>query len=211
MSNHEIHQIKETIFLGIILDEHLSWLPHIDNVSRKVSKAIGILYKASFCLHQQALKTLYYCLVYPYLQYCLSVWGSTYSSNLNRLVLLQKKAVRIIARKKYDAHTAPIFVNLDMLKFNSIYCFQIAKILFQFKSNVLPAAFSSMFLQNDQVHDYSTRTCKQFHVPKIRTNIKKFSICYQGPKIFNSLPNEIRSANTLSSFSTKLYKFLVNQ
>ena len=63
LSNQEIHLVNETVFLGVVLDEHLTWLPRINNVTRKISKSIGIIYKASFCLPQQALKTLYYSLV----------------------------------------------------------------------------------------------------------------------------------------------------
>ena len=114
LSSQEIHQVNETVFLSVVLDEHLTRLPHINNVTRKISKSIGIIYKASFCLPQQALKTPYYSLVYPYIQYCVSVWGSTYPTNLNRLIVLHKKVVRIITRKPHDAHTDPIFKDLEM-------------------------------------------------------------------------------------------------
>ena len=92
LSNRDIIQVKETVFLGVTLDEHLTWIPHITNVARKVSKAVGVMYKASFCLSKRSLITLYYSLLYPYLQYCVSVWGSTYPSNLNRIFMLQKKS-----------------------------------------------------------------------------------------------------------------------
>ena len=91
LSNRDITQVKETVFLGVILDEHLTWIPHITNVARKVSKTVGVMYKASFCLSKRSLITLYYSLLYPYLQYCVSVWGSTYPSNLNRIFMLQKE------------------------------------------------------------------------------------------------------------------------
>jgi hypothetical protein len=81
--------VKEVVFLGVILDEHISWKPHISHVARKISKSIGIIYKASFCLSKTSLYKLYYSLVYPYIQYCIIVWGSTYQTNLNRIVLLQ--------------------------------------------------------------------------------------------------------------------------
>ena len=139
------NQWNETVFLGVVLDEHLTWLPHINNVTRKISKSIGIIYKASFCLPRQSLKTLYYSLVYPYIQYCVSVLGSTYPTNLNRLIVLQKKVVRIIARKPHDAHTDPIFKDLEILKFNCIYRFHVSKVLFQLKNNVLPSDFSAIF------------------------------------------------------------------
>ena len=73
IDNNVIERVKETVFLGVILDEHLSWKPHILGVSRKISKSIGIIYKSSFCLPKTSLRSLYYSLVYPYLTYCVSV------------------------------------------------------------------------------------------------------------------------------------------
>ena len=108
----------------------------------------------------------------------------------------------------FDAHTDPIFKDLQILKFNFIYRFHISKILFQVKNNLLPQAFTSMFSLNNQLHCYFKRTSKQFHIPKLRTNIKKISISYWGPKIFNSLPTDIQFSNTLSSFTRKLFTFL---
>ena len=55
LDNNKIDCVKETVFLGVILDEHLSWKPHILSVSRRVSKSIGIIYKSSFCLTQNFL------------------------------------------------------------------------------------------------------------------------------------------------------------
>ena len=109
------------MFLGVILDQSLNWKSHIHNVARKISKSIGIIYKASFCLNEAFLRTLYFSLVYPYLCYCVGVWGSTYPSNpLKRVVTLQKRAIRIISRSKFDAHTDPLFKELNMLKLDSI-------------------------------------------------------------------------------------------
>ena len=79
IDNNVIEQMKETVFLGVILNEHLSWKPHILSVSRKISKSIGIIYKSSFCLPKTSLCSLYYSLVYPYLTYCVLVGGSTYN------------------------------------------------------------------------------------------------------------------------------------
>ena len=67
IDNNTIDCVKEMVFLGVILDEHLSWKPHILSVSRKISKSIGIIYKSSFCLHKTSCHCLYYSLVYPYL------------------------------------------------------------------------------------------------------------------------------------------------
>ena len=75
IDNNAIERMKETVFLGVIRDEHLTWKPNILSVSRKLSKSIGIIYKSSFCLPKTSITSLYYSLVYPYLIYCVSVWG----------------------------------------------------------------------------------------------------------------------------------------
>ena len=108
----------EVVFLGVILDENLSWKPHILNVSRKISKSIGIIYKSNFCLSAVSLRTLYFSLVYPYLIYCITVWGSTCQTNLKRIITLQKKVIQIISNVPFDAHTDNLFRDHQILKFN---------------------------------------------------------------------------------------------
>ena len=109
MNDTKIDRVTKTLFWGVIIDECLTWKPHVQNLTRKISKCLGIIYKSSFCLNKISLCTLYYSLVYPYLYYCPCVWGLTYHSNLKHLVTFQKRAVRPISRSALDAHTDPIF------------------------------------------------------------------------------------------------------
>ena len=83
MNSLKMNQIKE-IFFGVILYESLSWKPHISQVARKISKSGRLIRKSSFCPTKSALCTLYYSLVFSYLQYCILVWGSTYPTHLWR-------------------------------------------------------------------------------------------------------------------------------
>ena len=133
--------MKETVFFGVILDEHLSWKPHILSVFRKISKSIGINCKSSFCLPKTSLHCLYYGLVYLYLIYCVSVWESTYQSNLSRVFILQKKIIRIISKVSFDSHTDVLFKEHGILKFFDIYFYQIGKFMYLFKKGLLPNYF----------------------------------------------------------------------
>ena len=208
LTSHAIERVKDIVFLGVILDENLTWKPHIAHVSRKISKSIGVIYKSSFCLSPSSLRTLYFSLIYPYLVYCISVWGSTYSSNLNRIFILQKKCIRIISKSSYDAHTEPLFKALRILKFADIYKFQVGKMMFLFRKGLLPSAFCNMFPLRNTFHSYNTRTCEHFHVASYRTNIRSFAIRFQGPKLFNSFDSSLKNANSISSFKTQLRTFL---
>ena len=209
LTSHAIERVKDIVFLGVILDENLTWKPHIAHVSRKISKSIGVIYKSSFCLSPSSLRTLYFSLIYPYLVYCISVWGSTYSSNLNRHIYSQEKVyIRIISKSSYDAHTEPLFKALRILKFADIYKFQVGKMMFLFRKGLLPSAFCNMFPLRNTFHSYNTRTCEHFHVASYRTNIRYFAIRFQGPKLFNSFDSSLKNANSISSFKTQLRTFL---
>ena len=149
-------------------------------------------------------------MVLPYLYYCNLVWGSTYKSNLKRLTILQKRAIRIVSRSRCDAHTDPIFKEFKFLRITSIYLLQLGKFMYSFSTGNLPPKFDSFFSVNNSIYSYNTRHASFFRLPLCRTNIKQFSISFQGPKFFNSLSHEIKNTPTLLSFKHKLEQFFIN-
>ena len=86
--------------------------------SSQATKSVGVIRKSRFCLTRTALCTLYYSIVYLLFSIVL---GSTYPTHLRRLVLLQKRIVRIISKKGFDANTNPLFNSLMILKLEHIY------------------------------------------------------------------------------------------
>ena len=210
VNSYKLEKVVVVVFLGVILDEHLSWKSHISHVANKISKSIGIIYRASFNLLKSSLRILYYSLVYPYLQYCVSVWGSTYTSNLNRLVLLQKRIIRILAKVPFDAHTDPIFKEFQLLKFEEIYFLQLGIFMSKYSIHSLPKNFDDMFPRINEIHGYNTRRARDFYLTKCRTKMRQFSIIYQGPLFYNSLSSDIRDASSLSIFKSKLKFYLLS-
>ena len=90
-----MNQVSSTKFLGVIVDEKLSWKEHIHALTNKMSRSLGIIRRVRGLVHQACLLTLYYSLIYPYLIYCNIVWASTYPLNLHSLLITQKKFARI--------------------------------------------------------------------------------------------------------------------
>ena len=211
INSYRIVQVRQVVFLGIILDEYISWKPHISHIASKTSKSIGIIFRSSFYLSKHALLTLYYSLVLPYIQYCILVWVSTYSSNPNHIALLQKRVVRIINKEKFDAHTDPILKELKILKLDDIYLFHLGKFMYLFQNNLLPRPFGNLILRTNQVHYYNTRSSNQnlFYVPFCRTNLRQFCVHYQGPSFVNTLSSDIQNASSVSQFKTFLKKYLL--
>ena len=91
--------------------------------------------KARFFLSSKSLLSLYYTLVYPYLNYCNIAWCSTYPSNLNRILYLQKRIVRIICGTELLAHTAPLFRTRKILDIFNINAFFVACFMYSYHNN----------------------------------------------------------------------------
>ena len=125
MNHQEISEVNTTTFFGVIINNQLNRKNHLDHICTKVSKNIGIL-KGRRVFDKRTLSSLYYSLIYPYLTYCIQVWGSTYQSHLSKLVILQKKIVRIIHGVPPRTHTEPLFSELDILKVSNWYKYSIA-------------------------------------------------------------------------------------
>ena len=77
-------------YLGVMIDSTLTWHSQVDNISKKNSRAIGLLYKIRPFVDKRVMKTLYYALIYPHLIYAIEVWGSADQSIINRIFVLQK-------------------------------------------------------------------------------------------------------------------------
>ena len=150
-------------------------------------------------------------MILPYLNYCNLVWGSAYKSNLQRIVILQKRVIRIVDKSYYNAHTDPIFKKLNLLKFQNIHLLHLGQLMFSFKNYILPRKFENIFTTNNQTPNYNTRHATSFRLPLCRTNIRQLSVFYQGPKFFNSLSPEITGSSSLASFRKKLKKFYYHQ
>ena len=89
-----------------------------------MSKSIAIIHKSRFFLSSHSLRTLYNSMILPYIYYCNLDWGCTYKSNLKRIVILEKRALRIVSKPRCDAHTGPDLQGAKPLKCQDIHLFQ---------------------------------------------------------------------------------------
>ena len=139
------------------------------------------------------------------------VWASTYPTSLSRIVLLQKRIIRIINHSKFDAHTDPIFKDLRILKFHDTCKLKTGQFVYLCRSKLLPKIFNEMY-DICNTHSHYTRSLKtQLKTPFCRTKLRQFAVSYQGSKLYNSLSEEIIHSNSLSIFTIKLKDLLFSE
>ena len=115
VGGHEVALSENVQFLGLIMDEHLSWRNHLDAVCTKLSRSVGVIFRLKFIFPERVLITLYISIILPYLTYCNVAWGNTFKSYLDKLRVWQKKAIRLITNSYYRHPSSPLFLRLRML------------------------------------------------------------------------------------------------
>ena len=209
ISDENISQVKSSKFLGTIIDENLTWKPHLKNISLKIAKNIGIINKVKSIFSEQTLLMLYFTMIYPYLSYCNSVWGSTYSTCLHPLYLLQKRIVRIITNSPFLAHTKPLFQRLKILTIYNINHFQTSCLIYDYHHGNLPQYLQYLFQQNSSIHGHNTRSAMNLHIPSVRTTLSKFALRFHAPIVWNSLPQSIKAIPNKKAFKYKIKQHLL--
>ena len=201
MNGKPITLVKEFNFLGIMLDESMTWNAHINKIACKLSCAIATFRRLKRFLPLFILKTLYSSLFLPYLNYGILLWGS----NFKRVLKLQKLAVRTITNARYNAHTEPIFKQHRLLKVSDIHELNILKFYFKYKNYMLPAFFHGMFeLNPEPSHTYYTRHRDEPHRPLPNTTSAEISIRYVVPRLIVQTPRCITDkihTHSLNGFS----------
>jgi hypothetical protein len=196
-------------FLGIYIDEKLNWHEHIRCVKNKLNSSIYVMRKTKNLLNSTHLLTLYYSLIYPYLDYGITLWGSTHTSYVSKIYKLQKKTVRIITTSKYNDHTNPLYKKLKILKLEDIYKLKVAKYMYAFDKQILPSPLLDIISYNRNTHEYNTRNKDNPHIDTRRTIIASNSLRHKGPEIWYEIPEIIKSKKTIKSFTNTLKKQII--
>ena len=196
IDNTQVEFVQNFNFLGINLNQHLKWDPHIDLVIKKISKTIGVMKRLKNFLPSRVLLNIYHTLIGPHLNYGISLWGG----NVEKILKMQKTAVRIIMKAKYNAHTNQLFRELRILKIADLCALHDYKFCYQYENRTLPEYFLSEMLQrNPHMFNQSARTADQYRLPAVGHEYARNSISYKFPKIFNDMDEDIKcKIDTLS-------------
>ena len=142
-------RVRVAKFIGVLLDEQLNWRPHIACVQSKLSKTTAILYKCSLVIDSSSMRILYCSIFLPYIHYCSEIWGNTYHSNINRIIIIQKRAIMLLFDAGRLDHTAPLFQRANVLKFTDLVKLKTAVFMYKAYHCMLPENIQRNFVRKD--------------------------------------------------------------
>ena len=175
-------------------------------VSAKISRSLGIIKRVRNFLPIQALKSLYNALIVPHLNYGLKLWGPRSKA----VALIQKRAIRVITKSKFFAHTSPLFKQHKLLKLEDMYKLQCLKLHYKIEHNIVPSYISSLLTHNRDIHSYYTRGRDTLRPTEVKSDWLRHSL----PDTILKMPASIMlhvHTSTISTFSYHVSAYFLNQ
>ena len=189
----------------MIIDSKLKFSFHIDVLAGNLSRVVGVIRKVTCLINSHHMRTLYFSHFYSILIYGITVWGSAGTIQLNRIVTIHNRMVRL----KMPGSTAQSFTTLKLLTFHDMYKYLILVKTFSVikgGDRYFHDFFFSNYLSNN---NYSTRimTDAKYILPRFHLSSSQRSFLYRGIIHWNDLPTELHTISQLNTFKFKLKNY----
>lgn len=205
-----IEEVTDTKFLGLIIDSELSWKQHHQFLTNRLKPQLFIFRRTRYSVPVKTKLSLYYAYFQSHISYLITIWGYCNVSMMNKLQVLQNKAIRYLFWQQYRSnglstqqlmsiHNIPTITQLRTITSMTL----IHKIRYnQIRNNLQLKTFQ-------QQHDYNTRNKTDFILPRTRTNLLHNSLLATGLSNFNKLPDRLKREVNFRSFKIALRTYVL--
>jgi len=202
--------VTEFNFLGIILDEHMTWKAHSNYLQSKLNRVVGILNRLKHFLDKSTSKVIYHALFTPHINYGILCWGY---SKQHIIFKIQKKAIRAITKSPFRAHTEPLFKELQILQIMDVLKTKELKLYYQIVNESSPEYILNFNLAAPQaIGFYDLRRTNVVQPPLARHEYSLKTVRYNMPNTINSTPEINRVyTQTYNAYSIHLKKYCISQ
>ena len=215
INNRDIDRVAQFTFLGIILDENLTWKNHINMISNKLSKINGVLHRLKYIFPKHIMLSVYKSLFMPHMSYGSFVWGH----NFDAIYKLQKKAVRTITHSHYIAHSEPLLKQLNLLNMKDMVDQKLLKFLHKLNTNKLPAYFNSYKPYLKRINTTYNLRRNPLPVPAVKHMYAESLLIYRLVKLKNTMSVKFplvakkldEGSHSLAGFSNYVAKTMIDR
>ena len=204
IGNHKLPQCNSIKYLGVDIDNVLSWNLQTDSISKKLVFIISRLSRLKPVLPSQMLMYIYTSIIQPKIDYAISIWGYTTAHNINKVQRLQNRAARILTGNFDYVNTRGIDLVKNLGLMNVTQRRDYFMIIMMFKSihGLVPDYIcDEITMQRDiTVRTTWSTVNNNVHVPHIILECCKNAFAYRGPVLWNALPENIKKCETLNCF-----------
>ena len=209
----ELRQSDDIKYLGIKLDNNLTWENHVHKVKSDIIKYTSMFSKLRHFIPKPCLMSLYDSLVLSKISYAFEVYGLTSQKYIKDLQVLQNRILRILHFKDNRYSTNAIHKESNILKLTDLYEFKIIKFMHNVHYNnaKLPSVFREYYKTNENNHKYITRQSKDYKLFRVNKTWGDKMIRNKGARLWNELPTLIKCTSNSYTFAKKLKKSFLDQ
>ena len=201
VNNERILISNSTKYLGVTIDQDLSWKEHIQDLCNTLKGMFSVFYNIRSYLTIEHIKTIYYALIYSRIKYGLAVYGSANKIIINKVQVLQNQLLKVLTEKPYRYSTDKLHNELKLLKVEDLYKQEILTFVHNFQNNKLPPVFNSYFTSFSNIHNINTRYRNtNFIVPRVSSNLGSTSISFEGAIFWNNLDTITKEIKSVKLF-----------
>ena len=203
-----VKQVSTSKSLGVLIDANLTWGSHIEKLAKKIASGIAAIKRVRQFVPPATLHLIYKALIQPHFDYCNVVWGSCDIKLADKLKKLQNRAARALTFSSYDADASQLFQNLNWKNLSTQHDIQKAVTVFKFLNGLAPEYLSSKFIAPSKTTSYTFRdSVNKLTIQQPRTNYLRNSFRYSGTVLWNSPPETLRQAESLSNLKSLLHSY----
>lgn len=216
ISNHEplrinneiIYRSEQEKYLGLTLDSFLTWKPHIEKITNKLSSLTAVIRNITRCFPQKLRHLIYNALVKPHIEYLIEIWGSAAKTNLNQLQRAQNKVIKVLFHYNYLTPTNLLYKKTKLLNIAQTYIYNTCLLVRKILTKNIHTQIN--FTKKKQVQKMQLRNANNIVLRTPRTNYGKNTILFQGAQLYNKLPNDIKNSQSIVMFKRLLKHHLLN-
>ncbi len=205
-----IERVSEIKYLGVIIDDKLNFLKHLQYVKKKLFAKLAMFRKIGSKLDAVTKVTLYKSLVAPHFDYCSSILFSLSESRIKELQKIQNKFMRNILRVNRFSSVGRMLGNLGLQSVNQRLAFNSLKLLYKIENKLAPKYLEKLLKKNKEKYTYNLRRRSLYQIPTFRKNVNQKSLFYKTLNIYNDCKKDFSQSDfaDLRTFCRKLNFFV---
>ena len=201
-----INRTDQAKYLGLIIDEELSWKCHIEMLCKRIKRFFPSFYTLRNFINVEHAKAIYYATLHSRIEYAIALYGAADKTVIEPLQILQNKLLRVLTKKGPMYSTNKIHNDLDLLKINDIYESEILSFFYNCVNKNVPKALGNYFTIMGDTHNFNTRNKKYIlRDPCFKSKIGRLSVKQKGVQLWNKMDKSLKLSESSKVFR-KNYK-----
>lgn len=205
-----VQRVSHTDYLGLRIDDTLSWQQHVDKILRSLVKYFGIFYQLRKSIPHSFKKHIYNAYILSRMQYGIEIYGSMAEYHRNKLQIMSNKLLKLLYNRDRLTDTNTLHKDLQILKLKDVRIMCLSKFVHQCLYSSKIPIFQQYYVFRNRMHNKTLINRSVLNVPKYKTSLGNTATKCHGAQVWNNLPLLIRVDDNVDSFKVVLRDHLLS-